>query len=267
MLGAMAAGAVQASVYHLAPPLEKAAWELDASAKSCELSQEIPHYGRGVFVQRGGDVLEFRLEFALEPSRDDVVTFAAVPPAWRHEGEPRELGVAHIEAGAPALNLSTQDARRLLIELEQGMETRFLMHDATGGLEAVVVAFSPVRFREALREFHACRRRLDAERLHLVSEWSVRFASSESVLDPDARRILAEAALMRKYRSNHLRFVLATSAASEAGGADPAIAERRVEAVKARLVELGVPEEKILTRFEDSIAAVDNGRIGVWLVR
>ena len=105
MAACMAWGAPQ---YH-GEDLAETGWSVVTMQQRCELVHVIPRYGRAVFWQVSRDDLQFALYVKQPPVADARATVRAIPPCWKHQLQPQELGEIPIAKGVNPI----QAARRM----------------------------------------------------------------------------------------------------------------------------------------------------------
>jgi outer membrane protein OmpA-like peptidoglycan-associated protein len=122
----------------------------------CSLTQEIPYYGRAVFEKRSGGKLDFYIAARQQPRTAGMAKLVSAAPAWKHDTMVRDLGSVDYTPSGRTFRLGEVVARRLLLELEQGMYPTFSYKDWADGRDQVQVALSSVNVRSALGDFLAC---------------------------------------------------------------------------------------------------------------
>jgi len=255
--------------------LEQSAWTLNGSREACELVHEIPRYGVARFHERSGYPLGFTLDTDLSGASGRSARLVLVPPNWRHDLRPRGLGERSSDASA--LSLDTATALELYHALEAGYQLS-VEHQAPGqGGFQVAAAISPVRFREVMADFSACRDRMIRLDFQPVSRWRVHFDTNQSRLDPGAHETLRQ--VLEAWRGQRDLRVIVAGHADERGGdqINNPLSRRRADAVRTFLDVYGIPRNRIEVRSfgstwplepgDDESAWSRNRRATVWLAR
>jgi sodium-type flagellar protein MotY len=262
--------------------LEQSVWTVSNAPDRCEMIHPIPRYGVARFEALRGHPLGFRLDTDLSGASGETARLVLVPPAWRHDLEPRSFGEAPSEARA--LRLDAAGALELYHALEAGYQLS-VEHVAPGrgGLQ-VAAAISPVRFRQVMIEFQQCRDRMagldfpaishvagsaDLQRVagraagpdippvagrmvgpdfQPVAEWRVHFETNLSRLDALGHETLRQV-IAAWQRQRGLRVIVAGHADVRGGDVinDP-LSRRRAEAVHTFLRVYGIPRDRIEVR-------------------
>jgi len=275
LLALLAAAPAAAMTQRYAATLEEARWQVERGTAECGLVHEIPRLGQVRFRQRTGRPLEFSLRVPLSPDRHDVATVEAVPPPWKHDAMPRPLGTLRIDRSVQPINADRTLARRLLMELEQGMFTEFHYRDWADARDEVTVVVSPVRFREVLPEFQECVAGLIQLDFDPVAEYFIPFRTDSYRLHRLTRRQLDRIVAQYRKRKDVGRIVIGGHA--DERGSDPyndVLARKRADEIRRYLVARGIPHSKIEVRSfgsrwpanpgKDPEALAENRRATIW---
>lgn len=236
---------VQAGLMQYGANEHQSQWQVEGDRLYCRLSHEIPIYGTAIFERRAGGDLGFRLEVLRQPREVAMARLVSAPPQWKHETMTRDLGQVDIRVERAALHLREPEARRLLLELENGMFPTFSFSDWADGRDEIEVALSAVRVRAALGEFLQC---LDDQLPYGfddVRHSNVLFEFDKSELTPTARRRL-DAVAEYMLLDEEVALVLLEGRADIRGwpGYNDALSERRVASVRDYLAQQGITDER-----------------------
>lgn len=225
----------------------QAAWMAETSRLHCRLSQKIPDYGEAQFVRKAGGKLIFQIHVLSRPRDTGVAKVVSTAPAWRHDVEARDLGQINFSVGRTPFTYSEIMARRLLLELQQGMFPTFSYQDWADGRDNVQVTLSSVNLHPSLAQFLAC---LDEQFIYgfdYVRNSRIRFAFNSSTLDTTASKRLDELALY--LQSDPLvKRVLLEGRTDNVGFRryNEALSKKRSAAVRDYLLKQGVDKAKIV---------------------
>ncbi|WP_297526943.1 OmpA family protein [Thiohalobacter sp.] len=275
LLSLLATVPAAAMTQRYAATLEEARWQVERGTGECGLVHDIPRLGRVRFHQRSGRPLEFTLGVALSPDRHDVARVAAVPPPWKHDAMPRELGTLRIDRSVQPIHAGRTLARRLLMELEQGMFTEFHYRDWADARDEVTVVVSPVRFREVLPAFQDCVAGLIQLDFDPLAEYFIPFRTDSYRLHRLTRRQLDRIVAQYRKRGDVGRIVVGGHA--DERGTEPyneVLARKRAEEIRRYLVSRGIPYSRIEVRSygerwpanpgKDPQALAENRRATIW---
>lgn len=227
--------------------VHQAEWKNESTQLRCTLAQQIPNYGEARFFREAGGTLGFQLRVMNQPRDAGVAKVVAAVPDWRHDAEPRELGQINYSVGATPFVYSEIMARRLLLELQQGLFPTFSYQDWADGRDYVAVAVSAVNLHDALSEFYACMDKLFSYGFDYVRSSRIRFAFNSSALDSAATKRLDEVAIYMKSDPTVKRILL-EGRTDNVGFRryNEALSKKRSEAVRDYLLRKGVVKSKIV---------------------
>lgn len=269
-----------AMTQHFEAPYDEAAWQVQAGGGECRLVQKIPFYGRAEFYQADGQPLAFRLYVNRLPERIAVAHILSVPPPWKHDARPRDLGRARLLASLNPLEFERALALRLLYELQEGMYPAIRYRDLADGRDQVEVLLSSLRIRDALPRFQRCVAGLIQLDFDILKEHVLHFETDSYLLDYRQRRILDR--FIRDYRRMRGRGVerIVLGGHADERGTDrynDRLSLRRALEVKKYLVRRGIPASRIevhaygerwpVRKGHDRRSWAANRRVTVWFAR
>ncbi len=249
--------AAPADVEYLASE-HHSAWVARSSPLNCRLEHEVPRYGAASFSHENGGQLQFRIDTNFRVPRTTEIRVSTLPPAWRHEVLPRELGyvIYGEESGfraGPPLSLS------LYGELEKGMQPAFTYHDLAG--EYVLVGLSPVNSRSAMAAFQQCQAELIPFTFREIRETRLLFTLAGVELDPQGRSQLDRIVRYIQADPEVRRITVAGHTDSRGRRSfNLKLSKQRAEAVQAYLVERGVDAGRITVEAHGDRKPVGNNR-------
>lgn len=183
--------AAQARVHHFGAELDESAWQLDGSVVQCELRHTIPHYGEAVFTQGVDSELEFSVRVMRTPGQNGKeATLQSLPPKWRHDLVARDLGTVNIQASSQPFRMGRAMARRLLLELENGMFPTLYYSDWADSQDEINVSISSVNFAGPAKDFLACLSGLLPYGFKDIQHSRLHFGANKTQLDDKEKRVL-----------------------------------------------------------------------------
>jgi outer membrane protein OmpA-like peptidoglycan-associated protein len=246
-------------------------WTVGTSDEGCELVHVIPRYGRAVFSQAERGELRFALHVRQPPVRDGEALVRSVSPAWKHDGQPLDLGTVRVARGITPIRWGRALALRTYYELENGMMPQIYYRDWADARDNVVVALSPVRFLEVLPEFLACINALrslhavttagvgpQSQTASLPGTMVVHFATDSAVLAQDSE------ARLRRFAGAILALPgdrpIVIEGHADRRGTKPYnsnLSRRRARTVQGLLTRIGVGESRIVLRAYGELQPLD----------
>lgn len=225
--------------------VHQSAWTATSSRLHCTLTHEIPYYGKAVFESTGGGRIDFYIQPKRKPLAVGEARLVAALPEWKHDAMVRDLGAVSYTVSSKPFKLNNLMARRLLLELEQGMFPTLTYKDWSDGRDKVQVEISAVNVRKSLGDFLDCLDNQIGFSLSDVRVSHINFGFNSSNLGDDARKRLDQVA----------EYLLADTSITKValqGLTDnvgfrrynQALAKRRATAVKNYLVSRGVSKNR-----------------------
>lgn len=267
-----------AAAVHYVSGLEAAAWEAGEGEGECSLTHAVPRHGRAIFTRADGRGLSLLYITELPLVEGTAAALYALPTGWSGTDGGEELGAVWLEPGVEPLTIGPPLAQRIWRELEQGRMIRleYVSHRENGG--PVTIDLLPLRFRAATASFLACAAGLISLDFEPATEWRIPFATGKSRPDRGQEEELARIAAAVAAEPGEVRLVIGGHADARGGEEiNRRLAGARAEAVRDRLVELGVPATAVstvnfgtdwpLATGEGAEAWRENRRATVWLVR
>ena len=133
-------------------------WQAQASVFECRLEQEIPLYGKAVFLTRAGESAIFQLKTKVALLKAGEAHFEAITPIWSDDKHMFNLGMVSVKQGRTPLWLDSNRAEQMMVKLREGMDItirRPLWFDSVEKKEARL-AISAVGFHEPYKQYLQC---------------------------------------------------------------------------------------------------------------
>lgn len=261
---------------HFQSPITESVWHTAGDPLACRLSHDIPEYGRAVFIRHAGGALEFRLDLSQRPGHDGEARIRLLPPPWKHDITPQELGTVAFSNHSSPFRLQGERAGVLLASLENGLFPTFSYRAASPVLDSVSVSLSAVNFLDSLDEFQRCTDQLLSSDFSGIRQSRILFAPGSAALDAEAKGRLDEIITWMKLDRG-------IAGARIAGHADASgnrrqnylLSRRRAKAVRAYLSAQGIDARRLRISFhgeerplpKSAASARENRRVEISLYR
>jgi outer membrane protein OmpA-like peptidoglycan-associated protein len=266
LLGSLLAISVQARIHSYGAAMDESEWRNSGSQVYCQLRHEIPNYGEAIFSQSVDNELQFSVIVSRAPkNKDTEATLQSQPPKWKHGISARDLGTVDIAKSSQPIQVGRDIARRLMLELEQGMFPTFYYSDWADGKDEVNVAISSVNFGGARKDFTSCLAGLLPYGFKDISKTRVHFAYDKALLSDKTKRRLDKVAKYVKAAADDI--VVEIEGHTDAKGFrryNKKLSLQRAKAVRAYLIKHGVPASQMIVRGfgEHKPAASNRSRQG-----
>lgn len=140
--------------------INEAKWRTSGNRLECRLSQMIPGYGKATFKHRSLHAMEFRVSSNYTPRKAGQALLFVNPPDWKKYANRKVLGRVPLNAQKDAIVVPDDWARRMALELREGMEAVWTHSDMADGQDLITAKVLPLRFESAWRDFEQCAEQL-----------------------------------------------------------------------------------------------------------
>jgi len=243
------------------PPLDEVSWQVESGRLGCTLSQEIPSYGKATFIHKPLQGLIFSMTVLRPPKHPANARLVSLTPSWREKNEiDRELGTIPLVVSDTPFYLHNGWARRLLLELERGMNPVFRYNDWADGRDQVNVMLSSVHFMPAWALFQKCEQGLLNYRFIDVKNSVIQYDVNQTKPGKDALARLDKLIEYIKLDPTVKRIKIDGFTDSKGfSRVNLAVAKKRIQAVKQYLLAQGVNSKLILaTAHNEKVARYSN---------
>ncbi|WP_193074263.1 flagellar protein MotY [Pseudomonas sp. FME51] len=229
--------------------MESVQWAVDGDQFECRLSQQVDGYGEAMFVRRAGERPVFQLSAWSDLMRPGPARLFNDAPPWRPGTAAQVLGSGTVSAGPTVLQLPHQQAGQMLAGLSAGLQPT-IQRSSISDAGQITVVVSSVGYRQAWDDFQACASGLLPMNIDQISRSAIGFPTGGSKLDAEARRRLDVALAYIEADSDISRIQL-DGHSDNVGDrlSNRELSRQRVLAIQAYLIERGVDESLINTRF------------------
>jgi len=193
--------------------IEDSEWKTTGSELECGLSQQIPEFGEGIFLQKAGENLEFQLKSYSRILKPGEASLIAQGPAWKPNTQARAITTLEVTDHTTPVQIGTPYSSIMLAQLNQGMmPTISAMSDIaiTAG-EQVKVMMSAVNFQQAYRDYVGCLSQLLPVNYKQIARSAIFFDTNDTSLsegiqqqlDLIVRYVKADKKIQRIYIDGH----------------------------------------------------------------
>ncbi len=230
--------------------MENVQWTVEGDKFECRLSQRVDGYGEAMFVRRAGERPVFELSAWSNLMRPGPASLYNDAPPWRPDRRAQLLGQGTIHEGPRPLRLPFQQSGQMLAGLAQGLQPTIRRSSLSDAGHQIKVVVSSVGYQQAWIDFQACADGLLPMNIDQISRSAIGFPSGGATLDADARQMLDVALEYIKADPSVSRIQL-DGHSDNVGDrlSNRELSRQRILSVQAYLVEHGVDEELISTRF------------------
>lgn len=229
-------------------PMTRAKWiSAGKTSYECSLSQSIPLYGEAKFIHKSGHDVIFHLSSKMQMVSDVNVIVQSEPPSWRND-KVFEIGRFVFERGKNPLLVDSPFASRMFQEVENGMSPLVTYRDLADGRDLISVLLSPIKFREALKDYLECEKTLLDFDLEEIKNLKLYFATNKAKLSDRSKRDLKNIKRYLKLDSSILQIKIDAHADSIGRRRmNDRLSEARSMSVRKFLLDEGIKAEMIYT--------------------
>ncbi len=233
--------------------LETTQWKTETSIFACKLYQPVDLYGEAVFLRRAGEAQRFYLQENNQQLAPGEATIFALTPKWSVVSRSEVLDKVTIKDDKKPIQIDWLRSQNLAESLQNGQRLLFTHTVKYGEKKPLQVILEPIRFRVAFDQFQACLAALLPVNYDQVHRTALYFSATGDEFEQFSQ-------LQKKQLDNLVRYTLAdkyVTALKIDGHTDSKglrqenldLSKRRAEIVSEYLVERGIPEAMITTRW------------------
>jgi len=253
----------QAQMY--AADMASSEWKTLSTPFSCSLTHTIPAFGKAVFTRKASSGERFYLEAQAKISFPQGTAKAeTLPPVWRSDLAPVSLGSFDAVAGNQPVNLDATQITPVVAQLTAGMNVMYSSQpvaNASSGSSIMRVVLTAKNFAEGYKVYQKCVADIIPYGYAQVARTSIHYAEKPEALTASqkadlgrvARYVKADPKVVGVFVDGHSDTLLSP----EAGEAQ---SRQLAEWVSAYLVDKGVAESKITTRWHGDKFLIANNK-------
>lgn len=228
--------------------IDQSQWQLQASPFACRLTHQVPEFGTAVLERGAGETVKFWLE-PLQPGmvqgRGD---FYAAAPAWRANQPSQPVESISLDGASQRLMLSDSGSAKVLAALRSGLQPTLNAQDSSG--EAAKVAVSAANFAPAFQAYSECLAQLLPVNFEQIARTAILYPPAQWELSQASRERLE---LVKTYveTDNQIAKIYIDGHSDNQGRRllNRDLSKRRAEEVTRYLVQLGISEDMLVTRY------------------
>lgn len=241
--------------------MDESSWSVDGSVFACRLSHTIPFYGDAIFEHLAGESARFQLISSTPRLETGKAAVSAKTPIWNPRPASEDLGFVPVQRGTKPIALDHGRSERLLSVLYEGREVVFTRAPWYGAQESTRVILSTVNFQSAYERYLTCLGQLLPVNFEQIRRTAIYFPPGSENLKPSELNKLDNIAVYVKADDSVQSFYIDGHTDSAGPREDNLELSRlRAEMVMRLLVERGVPEDKIVTRWHGERYPVSTNR-------
>jgi len=228
--------------------IDQSQWQLQVSPFACRLTHQVPEFGAAVLERGAGEAVRFWLE-PLQPGmvQGNGELYVAAP-AWRANQPAQPVESLNIDTASTRLQLSDAGSAKVLAALRSGMQPTLSAQDSAG--DATKVAVSAANFAPAFQAYSECLSQLLPVNFDQIARTAILYPPAQWELSQASRERLA---LVKTYVETDKQigkiFIDGHSDNQGRRLLNRDLSKRRAEEVTRYLVQLGVSEDMLITRY------------------
>ena len=228
--------------------IDQSTWQLEASPFACRLTHQVPQFGTAVLERGAGEALSFW----LEPYQPGLVmgsaSVYAAAPAWRATQASEPVESLDIGSSSRKLQLSEMGSAKVLAALRAGMQPTLKATDPAGQQARVEV--SAANFTPAYAQYTECLAQLLPVNFNQIARTAILYPPAQWELSQASRERLE---LVKTYVETDTQVgKIYVDGHSDNQGRrllNRDLSKRRAEEVSRYLMQLGVSEDMLVTRY------------------
>lgn len=215
------------------------------------MTHDIPFFGRAVFMTRAGENSRFYLQSETRFLAAGKAMLQIKTPIWSEQARQYDFGYVAVKEGLRPISLGSQQAESMLATLYDGLNMSFIRKPWHGGEVSTQVDITTVGFRPVYQRYLECLSSLLPVNFDQIKRTAVYFGSNQyedirpselRKLDNIVRYMKADARVKEFFIDGHTDSVGTRES-------NLVLAENRANEITRYLVNKGVPESYITTRW------------------
>lgn len=249
---ALALGAGPAMAQTYIATFTDSQWKAQSGPFACSLAHEIPGFGTARLMRKAGSAEVLELNGKAQSFGEGAIRIEAIPPVWRSDASPSQLGQAQASNGA--LKIIGAQIAAITASLEQGTNIIFSSNNMRVGLEAR-------NFSATFSSYKSCVRNLIPYTFDQLSRTQLHYKKEDDDLNPAAKAELDKIVRYIKADSNVLGVIIDAHSDKQPKAEDgEALSQRQAEWVTRYLIDKGVAAGNITTRWHGDKFPIGNNQ-------
>lgn len=216
-------------------------WKVQSGPFACSVAHEIPGFGSARLARNAGNAEVLEIKGRVQNFDKGAVRIEAVPPVWRSEAPPGDLG--QVQANGQSLEVRGAQIATITDSLEQGTNVMFSGTNLRVGLEAR-------NFSKAFATYKTCVKNLIPYSFNQISRTQLGYASESDDLSPAVKAQLDKIVRYVKADSRVLGIIIDAHSDKQATPEEGvALSQRHAEFVTRYLVDQGLSADNITLRW------------------
>ena len=230
--------------------IDAVSWEFSGSKFSCQLTHPIDNFGAAVFERKAGESTQFVLQSNNPRMKSGQAVLVSQPPFWLNAQPTIQLSMVDVKHGVTPVQIPRKMSERMLAELQKGRDLQFVRQPWYGDDQALVVVIPSVGFRKTHSDYLQCLGGLLPVNFSQVEKKSLYYQNEDEDLRRDVKRYLDRLIAYVKEDPSVLSIYIDGHTDSQGVRNENLLkSQRRAERILDYLLEQGLEQEKIVTRW------------------
>lgn len=226
-----------------------AEWATQSGSFACSLSHKIPGFGSARFVRNAGAGEFFELKNTNQAFPGGTVKIESVPPMWRSDSSPANIGQAQVSGKQP-LRVTGAQIAIISRTLEQGANVVFSSAQISSNGTSLRVGLEANKFSPAYSKYQRCVADLIPYTFDQLSRTLINYTPNAEELNAGAKSQLDKIVRYTKADPRVLGIIIdAHSEKLPTPEEGEAAAQKQAELVTAYLIDKGLAADTITTRW------------------
>jgi len=231
-------------------PMTKSQWYVSASIFECSIVHDIPQLGEGVFYHEAGEELKFWLSMIKNPMKLGRAALVIEASPWRPGTVIQDLGYVDVVDGRKPIEVLSDKATAMMHGLLDGYSPTFTRKAWYKETESIRVHLNSINFGAVYESYLDCVAGLLPVNFRQVERTRVHFESDKAELTDDDKKALDNVVLYVENDST-VSSIFVDGHTDNTGRRiyNRRLSKRRAEVVRDYLMDKGVAEAMIRTRY------------------
>jgi outer membrane protein OmpA-like peptidoglycan-associated protein len=241
---------------------EESEWSVNDGPFGCALVHKVPGFGQVSLSRKAGgeELLQLRQQ-GKEGFPAGAIHVQAVPPPWRSDLMPVNLGLFNQGAALASLQFTAGQAPMLLNQLEKGLQLVFSATQQVADKQVFRVLVSPKNFTPAYKRYRTCVTQLIPFSFEQMARTTLYYQKDATELSVSSKTQLDKVARYTQADKQVLGVIVdAHSDTRTSAEQSQEVSRVQADLVTHYLVGKGLPVDMIISRWHgDKYPAATNG--------